>query len=126
MSLLKFLGFSLSEIDAVIQSNDSEEAEESAADFIAEALTNDHWPVANDASIIYTTSAEPLPGLSCGQRSVTTAVKQLSAQTNRSRYRTTRPVTMQHQRFLTSIEADYRDRRNTHSCVLCIAGACLT
>jgi len=39
-------GISLSEIDP-------EEAEESAADFIAEALTNDHWPSTDDVSIIY-------------------------------------------------------------------------
>jgi len=47
---------SLKEIDAAIEkdsSYDDQSAEDGAADIIAEALTNDHWPSSSDANIIY-------------------------------------------------------------------------
>jgi len=55
VSLLKFSGLSPKDIDAAIEkeATQGDSSEEDVADSIADALTNDHWPSANDANIIY-------------------------------------------------------------------------
>ena len=55
VSLLQFSGLSLQEIDAAIDNemSDNDASEDTVADFIAGALTNDHWPSASDANIIF-------------------------------------------------------------------------
>ena len=55
MSLLKFSGLSLKDIDAEIEkeATHGDSCEEDVADSIADILTDDHWPSANDTNIIY-------------------------------------------------------------------------
>ena len=56
LSLLKFSGLSVKDIDDAIHTDQSaaDSATDSVADHIADALTtNDHWPSSSDANIIY-------------------------------------------------------------------------
>jgi len=57
LSLLKFSGLSVTDIDDAIQPDQAAEIDSAAdrvADSVAEALTiNDHWPSSNAISIIY-------------------------------------------------------------------------
>ena len=56
LSLLKFFGLSVKDIDDAIHTDQSaaDSATDSVADHIADALTtNDHWPSSSDANIIY-------------------------------------------------------------------------
>ena len=60
LSLLKFTGLSVKDIDEAIQTDQSaaDSAADSVADSITEALTtNDHWPSSSDANIIFYVSA---------------------------------------------------------------------
>ena len=52
VSLLKFSGLSLQEIDEAVTTTKAT-AEDPVADNIAEALTDDHWPSSNDTAIVY-------------------------------------------------------------------------
>ena len=53
VSLLKFSGLSLQEIDEAVTSITKATAEDQVADRIAESLTDDYWPSSNDSTIIY-------------------------------------------------------------------------
>ena len=56
VSLLKFSGFTLSEIDDAVQSSSqssSQSDEDRTADTIMELMTVHSWPAASDANIIY-------------------------------------------------------------------------
>ena len=57
VSLLKFDGFSLAEIDEAVQSSSQDERQstddERTADTVAELITLNSWPTASDANVIY-------------------------------------------------------------------------
>lgn len=57
VSLIKFSGFTLSEIDEAIQSTSSQSSnplqDDSAADVVAGSLRFDSWPTASDANVIF-------------------------------------------------------------------------